>query len=137
MFQNICDLIIFCVHITGLIERLLSCMAKLFFCIYPKTTIFSLLYQVFGCIYFVQDLNPSLDKLSLRSIKCIFVDYYRTQKGTSVMIHCLENILFLLILLFLSPSHFASFVSTTNYFFLFLYPYLSPTEVKQVSILCT
>ena len=30
---------------------------------------------------FVRDLSLGLDKLSPRSIKCIFVEYSRTQKG--------------------------------------------------------
>ena len=37
--------------------------------------------RVFGCTCFVQDLSHVLDKLSPRSIKCIFVGHYRTQKG--------------------------------------------------------
>ena len=36
---------------------------------------------VFDCTCFVQDLSPGLDKLSPRFIKCVFVGYYRTQKG--------------------------------------------------------
>ena len=30
---------------------------------------------------FVQDLSPSLDKLSPRSVKCVFIEYFRTKKG--------------------------------------------------------
>ena len=36
---------------------------------------------VFGCTCFIQDLSPRLDKLSPRSIKCIFVVFSRIQKG--------------------------------------------------------
>jgi len=36
--------------------------------------------RIFGCIYFIQDLSSALDKLSLRSIKCVFVGYFKTQK---------------------------------------------------------
>jgi len=32
-------------------------------------------------MYLVQDLSPGLDKLSPRSIKYVFVDYSRSQKG--------------------------------------------------------
>jgi len=35
--------------------------------------------RVFGCICFSQDLSSGLDKLSPRSIKCVFVRYSRTQ----------------------------------------------------------
>ncbi|KAL0323460.1 UNVERIFIED_CONTAM: Copia protein [Sesamum angustifolium] len=37
--------------------------------------------RVFGCVYFVHIHSPSLDKLSPRSVKCIFLGYSRTQKG--------------------------------------------------------
>jgi len=37
--------------------------------------------RVFYCTCFVQDLSPGLDKLSPRSIKCVFVGYSRIQKG--------------------------------------------------------
>ena len=36
---------------------------------------------VFGCTCFVQDLSLRLDKLCLRFIKCVFLEYFRTQKG--------------------------------------------------------
>ena len=36
---------------------------------------------IFSCTCFVQNLSPGLDKLSLRSIKCVFVGYSRNQKG--------------------------------------------------------
>ena len=41
----------------------------------------SLVHTVFGCIYFVQDLSPGLDKLFARAIKCVFLGYSRLQKG--------------------------------------------------------
>ena len=47
---------------------------KLDTCLFPVTL------RVFGCMTFVQDLSSGLDKLSPRSIKCIFVGYSRTQK---------------------------------------------------------
>jgi len=37
--------------------------------------------RVFGCTCFIQDLSPGIDKLSSKSIKCVFVGYFRTQKG--------------------------------------------------------
>jgi len=52
-----------------------------FSCLYPGKSIFSVPPHVFGCTYFVQDLSLGLDKLSPRSIKCVFVGYSRTQKG--------------------------------------------------------
>ena len=47
----------------------------------PNKELFSLPPKVFGCVAYVQDLNPSLDKLAPRSLRCVFVGYSRTQKG--------------------------------------------------------
>ena len=47
----------------------------------PNTELFPLSPKVFGCVAFVQDLSPGLDKLSPRSIKCMFIGYSRTQRG--------------------------------------------------------
>ena len=49
-----------------------------FSCLYPDKSIFSV--PPACCICFVQDLSPGLDKLSPRSIKCVFVGHSRTQK---------------------------------------------------------
>jgi hypothetical protein len=49
--------------------------------LYPERTPFSLAPHVFGCVAFVHVLDPSRDKLSPRSCKCIFLGYSRTQKG--------------------------------------------------------
>ena len=37
--------------------------------------------RIFCCTYFVQDFSPGLNKLSLWSIKCVLVGYFRAQKG--------------------------------------------------------
>ena len=37
--------------------------------------------RAFGCTCFVQNLSSRLDKLSPRYIKCVFVGYFRAQKG--------------------------------------------------------
>lgn len=49
--------------------------------LYPDTIIFFLLPRVFGYTCFVQDLTLSLDKLFPRTIKCVFVGYFKIQKG--------------------------------------------------------
>ena len=36
--------------------------------------------KVFGCAAYAQDHNPSLDKLSTKALKCVFVAYSKTQK---------------------------------------------------------
>ena len=49
--------------------------------LYPERTPFSLTPRVFGCVSFIHVLDPSRDKLSPQSRKCIFLGYSRTQKG--------------------------------------------------------
>jgi len=49
-------------------------------CLYANKTTFSMTPRVLGCICFVQDLSPGLDKLSPRSINCVFVGYFKIQK---------------------------------------------------------
>ena len=48
------------------------------FCLFPNKTPFSMTLSVFECTCFIQDLSPELEKLSLRSIKRVFVGYSRT-----------------------------------------------------------
>ena len=49
--------------------------------IFPHDPLFHVSPKVFGCTCFVHDLSPGLDKLSVRSIKCVFLGYSRLQKG--------------------------------------------------------
>ena len=37
--------------------------------------------KVFGCVCFVRDNRPTVEKLDPRAVKCVFVGYYATQKG--------------------------------------------------------
>jgi len=46
-----------------------------FSCLYPNKSLFFMAPRVFSCTCFVQDSSPGLDKLSLQSIKCVFVGY--------------------------------------------------------------
>lgn len=41
--------------------------------LFPTELLFQMTTRVFGCTYFIQDLTPTLDKLSTRAIKCIFL----------------------------------------------------------------
>ncbi|KAL0415349.1 UNVERIFIED_CONTAM: Retrovirus-related Pol polyprotein from transposon RE1 [Sesamum latifolium] len=50
-------------------------------CLFPDTPLFGLTPRVFGCVCFVHLHSPHIDKLSPRSVKCIFFGYSRTQKG--------------------------------------------------------
>jgi hypothetical protein len=42
---------------------------------------FKLPPRVFGCVCFVRDHRPSIEKLDPQAVKCIFVGYSSTQKG--------------------------------------------------------
>ncbi|KAL0393252.1 UNVERIFIED_CONTAM: Retrovirus-related Pol polyprotein from transposon RE1 [Sesamum radiatum] len=53
----------------------------LYSCLFPDKPLFGIAPRVFGCVCFVHIHSPSLDKLSPRSVKCIFLGYSRTQKG--------------------------------------------------------
>ena len=49
--------------------------------VFPHDPLFHVSPKVFGCTCFVHDLSPGLDKLSARSVKCVFLGYSRLQKG--------------------------------------------------------
>jgi len=49
--------------------------------LFPENPLFHPSPRVFGCVCFVHDMSPGLDKLSARSLKCVFLDYSRLQKG--------------------------------------------------------
>jgi len=85
-----------------------------FSCLYP-TKFFSIA-RVFGSTCFVQDLTLGLDKLSPRSIKCVFVRYSRTQKGYRCY----------------SPHNKKYFVSADVMFFEYA-PYFSPQSLVTAS----
>ncbi|KAK4390000.1 Retrovirus-related Pol polyprotein from transposon TNT 1-94 [Sesamum angolense] len=50
-------------------------------CLFPDSPLFGVTPRVFGCVCFVHLHSPNLDKLSPRSVKCIFLGYSRAQKG--------------------------------------------------------
>jgi len=49
--------------------------------LFPNNPLFHTSPRVFGCVCFVHDVSPELDKLSARSLKCVFLGYSRLQKG--------------------------------------------------------
>ena len=49
--------------------------------LFPDNPLFHTSPRVFGCVCFVHDMSPGLDKLSARSLKCVFLGYSRLQKG--------------------------------------------------------
>ncbi|GAU27876.1 hypothetical protein TSUD_159700 [Trifolium subterraneum] len=49
--------------------------------LFPNSPLHSLSPRVFGSTCFVHNLSPGLDKLSARSLKCVFLGYHRSQKG--------------------------------------------------------
>ncbi|KAK4385641.1 Retrovirus-related Pol polyprotein from transposon RE2 [Sesamum angolense] len=62
-------------------SRLVGILRILVFSFFPNKPLFGIAPRVFGCVCFVHIHSPSLDKLSPRSVKCIFLGYSRTQKG--------------------------------------------------------
>jgi len=49
--------------------------------LYPTQYLYSIPLRVFGCTYFVHDLTLGKDKLSTKSLKCIFLGFSHLQKG--------------------------------------------------------
>jgi hypothetical protein len=49
--------------------------------LFPTETLYFVPLRVFGSTCFVHDLSPGRDKLSPRAVKCVFLGYYRVQKG--------------------------------------------------------
>ena len=84
--------------------------------LYPNKSIFSVPLHVFSFTCFVRDFSPGLNKLSPRSIKCVFVGYSQTQKGYR----------------YYSPSARKYFVSADVTFFESA-PYFSPQGPVTVS----
>ena len=55
--------------------------------LFPNNLLVPIDPKVFGCTCFVRDVHPQVSKLDPKSLKCIFVDYSRVQKG--YMCYCL------------------------------------------------
>ncbi|BAT73483.1 hypothetical protein VIGAN_01097100, partial [Vigna angularis var. angularis] len=49
--------------------------------LFPNDPLFHTCPRVFGCVCFVHNMSPGLDKLSARALKCVFLGYSRLQKG--------------------------------------------------------
>ncbi|KAK2410134.1 putative mitochondrial protein [Trifolium repens] len=49
--------------------------------LFPHSPLHPVPPRVFGSTCFVHNLSPGLDKLSARSLKCVFLGYHRSQKG--------------------------------------------------------
>ena len=58
--------------------------------------------RVFGSTCFVHNMSPGLDKLSARSIKCVFLGYHRSQKDIGLFL--LHSIVISSLLMCLSLS---------------------------------
>lgn len=55
--------------------------------LHPHHLLFSLPPHTFGCVVFVHNLQPCLDKLSPKAIKRIFLGYARNRKGYKCFDH--------------------------------------------------
>ena len=49
--------------------------------LFPINSLFLIDPKVFGCTCFVRDVCPHVSKLDPKSLKCIFVGYFRVKKG--------------------------------------------------------
>ena len=49
--------------------------------LFPNQPLFCLPPRVFGCVCFVHILTLAQDKLSAKATKCVFMGYYRLQRG--------------------------------------------------------
>ena len=49
--------------------------------LFPNKPLFPIDPKVFGCTCVVRNVCPQVSKLDPKSLKCIFVGYYRVQKG--------------------------------------------------------
>ena len=100
---------------------------SLFSILYPSEEPFSLTPRVFRYLYFVHLLGSGRDKLSSRSVRCIFLEYSRIQKGY----RCYDP---------LSKWHFVSvnvsYFETTPFFFIsfesssILLPPIAPSKTS-------
>src|SRR3954466_10553246 len=59
----------------------------------PNSPLHPIPPRVFGSTCFVHNLSPGLDKLSARSLKCVFLGYHRSQKGYRCYSHTLQRYL--------------------------------------------
>jgi len=82
--------------------------------LFPHEHIFSLPLRVFGCTCFVHDLTPGKDKLTARSVKCVFLGYTRFQKGYRCYSPTLNRFFVSADVTFLESNPFFSAADTTS-----------------------
>ena len=61
--------------------------------LFPNSPLHPIPPRVFGSTCFVHNLSPGLDKLSARSLKCVFLGYHRSKKGYRCYSHTLQRYL--------------------------------------------
>jgi len=49
--------------------------------LFPTKSLFPIAPRIFGSTCFVRDVRPHVTKLDPKSLKCIFLGYFRLQKG--------------------------------------------------------
>lgn len=54
--------------------------------LHPNMSLFSLKPRMFGSICYVHLFTRRHEKLSAKSVKCVFLSYFKTQKGIAVII---------------------------------------------------
>lgn len=114
------DIVLYVCHLINKMSSSILYDKSHFSCLFPDKALFLILSRAFGCTYFVQDLAPKLDKLSLCSIKCVFTTYLHTQKGLGAIILHLKILYFCIVPFFESVS--------------FFYPYLPASYLLPICL---
>ena len=55
--------------------------------LFPNNPLFPIEPKVFGYTCFIRDVHPQVSKLDPKSLKCIFLGYFRVQKGYRCYCH--------------------------------------------------
>lgn len=126
------DIVVLTIYSTTIIPKLswpFSSLFRIFFsCLYPINQLSSFIQHAFECTYFVQNVQPGLNKLSPRSVKPVFVGYLWYSRFDIVQCNYYTSA----DMSFLSPSHIFLLVLERTFFSLpILHPVSSP-EVREV-----
>jgi len=73
MYQNFCaEAILWACHLINRMPTFVLYDKIPFFCLYPQKLTLSIIPRAYGSTCFVQNLQPVLDMLKPRAIKCVF-----------------------------------------------------------------
>ena len=101
--------------------------------LFPHKYLLPIESRVFGCTCFVRDIRPYVPKLDPKSLKCIFLGYFRVQKGYRYYCPSLQRYLVSTNVTFLKNTHFSLDLIHTSEGEdddLFIYTLVSPTPAS-------